>query len=143
MDSKALPDQVRHFDEDRPRVATKSGDDLPREGMATVVIQIVVVACIESRSGARRPAKQSLRSQSRIECVVVENHSRKRRFSELVRHPVGQDVDFECVSIGVVAFQALVIKIERRGQLVCRLISDSSSYLKQVSATRIERRIPT
>lgn len=80
--------------------------------MPAVVIQVVVVARVERSSRARRPAKQCLRPQARIERVVVENRARERRLRELIGDASSQNIDFECDSISVVAFQTLVIEIE-------------------------------
>ena len=91
--SEAAANQVRHLYEDRSRVAAEAGNDLLRERMAAVVVEIVVVAGVKSRARTRRPAKQRLRSQARVEGVVVEDETRERRFAELIRAAQRQDVD--------------------------------------------------
>ena len=141
MVSEASADQVRHFYEDRARVATKAGHDLRGERVTAVVVQIVVVARVESRPRTRGPAKQCLRSQARVERVVVENQTRKGGFRKLVRAARCQDVDVVGDSTRVVAFQSLVVDTERGTQRVCRLISHTAIELKQVATTRIERRV--
>src|SRR3954468_3544126 len=91
--SKPAPDQVRHLDEKRPRVAAEARHELASKRMKTLVVQVVVVPGVKSRSGTRRPAKQCLRSQAGVERVVVEDQTRERRFGELVRAAQRHDVD--------------------------------------------------
>jgi len=57
MDLKTLPNQVRHLDEKRPCVSTKTGEELSRKRVPAVVVQVVVVACIKSGARTRRPAE--------------------------------------------------------------------------------------
>ena len=90
---KPLADQVRHLDEERARVAAEAGDELGRERVRAVVVQIVVVTGVERGARARRPAKQRLRSQPRVQRVVVENQSRESGLCELVCAARRQDVD--------------------------------------------------
>ena len=139
--SKALPNQVRRLDKERACVAAEAGYDLLREWMQTVVVQVVVVSRIECRAGARRPTKQRLRSQSRVERVVVENQSRERGLRELICAAERQDLDVVSHTIGIVASQALRVDAELRAQLVRRLVSNTAVELKQAATTGIERRI--
>ena len=106
--------EVRHLNEDRARVATEAGNDLAREWMAAVVVQIVVVTRVKSRARTRRPAEQRLRSQARIERVVVKDQTRESRFRELVRAAKRQDVDGVRDAISIVATQALRVEAELR-----------------------------
>ena len=105
--SKTTPDQVGHLDEERPRVAPEAGYDFSRERVPAVVVQVVVVTGIESRARARRPAEKRLRSQTRVERVVVENQPRKSGLRELIRAARSQDVDGEGDTVRVVASQPL------------------------------------
>lgn len=77
--------------------------------MAGVVVQVVVVTRVKGSPRARRPAKQRLGAQTRIQRVVIENHARKRGFRELVGRATRQDVDAERRTIRVVARLVLVV----------------------------------
>ena len=138
---KALADQVRRLDKEGACVAAEAGHDLLRERMQAVVVQIVVVTRVESRSGTRRPAKQCLRSQSRIEGVVVKNQSRKGRLRELIRAAERQDVDVKSNSIRVVPAEALRVDTELCAELVGRLVREAAIKLKQTAAPGIEWRL--
>jgi len=109
--------------------------------MQAVVVQVVVVTCVERRAGTRRPTKQRLRSQSRVERVVIENQSRERGLRELIRAAERQDLDVVSDAIRIVASQALRVDAELCAQLVRRLVSDAAIKLKQAAAPWIERRI--
>ena len=109
---ETTPEQVRHLDEERARVPTKAGYELGRERVAAVVVQVIIVAGIESRSRTRRPAKQRLRSQPRVERVVVENQTREGGFRKLIRAAQCKNIDFECDAIRVVTFQSLAVDAE-------------------------------
>ena len=108
--------------------------------MGTLVVQIVVVAGIERSARTRRPAKQRLRAQSRVESIVVENQPREGRFGELVSTAEVQDLDAERDAIRIVAAQPLRVETQRRAQRISRLIGNPSIELKQTAATRIEWR---
>src|SRR5437868_9776590 len=109
--------------------------------MAAVVIQIVVVAGIKRRAGARRPTKQGLRTQTRVQRIVIEDESREAGLRKLICRAQGQNIDRVCNPIRVVAPQSLAVDIELRTQRLRGLISDAGVELKQTSAAGIERRI--
>src|SRR5688572_7988640 len=138
---EAATNQVRCLDKKCPGVAPETGHDLTRKRVPAIVIQVVVVACVESRSGTRRPAKQRLRTQAGVERVVVENQPSESRVRELVRTAQGQDVDGKSDAIGIVATQSLRVDIELRAQLVGRLISNTGVELQQLAGARIEWRV--
>ena len=114
---EAFPNEIRRLDKERARVATEAGDDLGCERMGTGIVQIIVVTGVERGAGTRRPAKQRLRTQSRIQCVVVEDQPRERGFGELIRAPQSHDVDLVRNQTGVVSPQPLMVDTERRAQL--------------------------
>src|SRR5215831_796765 len=58
--AEALAEEVGHFDKEGAAVATETGFQLTRKPIEAVVVQVVVVANVESRSGIRCPAKQKL-----------------------------------------------------------------------------------
>src|SRR5215207_6006799 len=104
---EAASNQVRCLDKKCPRIAPKTRHDLTRKRVPAVVIEVVVVARVESRSRTRRPAKQRLRTQAGVERVVIENQPRESRVRELLGTAQRQDVDGKSDAIGIVATQSL------------------------------------
>src|SRR6185295_7232684 len=94
-------------------VATKTWSDLSGERMCFTVVEIVVVADIKRRAGARRPAGKKLRAQSRAKRVVVDDRPRKRGARELISAAEGKDVNVIRHPFSVSSFQRLLYKVER------------------------------
>ena len=140
MALETLADQVRGLDEERAGVAAEAGDELGCEWVRAVVVQIVVVTRIERCARTRRPAKQRLRSQSRVERVVVEDQPCECRFRELIRAAKCEDVDLISHSTRIVPSQTLRVDTELRAQFIRRLICDAAIELEQTPTTRIQRR---
>ena len=135
--SETASDEIRHLDEDRARVASEARNDLLRERITAVVVQIVVISGVESGAGTRRPAKQRLRAEPRVERVVVEYDARKSRFGELISTAQRQNVDGIRDAVSVVAAQPLRVHAELRTQCVSWLIRKRPAELQQTAATGI------
>ena len=135
--SEPTTDEIRHLDEDRARVAPEARNDLLRERITAVVVQIVVISGVESGAGTRRPAKQRLRAEPRVERVVVEYEARKSRFGELISTAQRQNVDGIRDAVSVVAAQPLRVHAELRAQRVSWLIRKRPAELQQTAATGI------
>lgn len=127
---KALPDQVRHLNEERSAIATEPWNNLLSERMQLAVVYVVVVADIKRSARTRRPTSEKLRARPLTERVVIDNHTSKRSLRKLVCAANVQDINIERHASRVVANETLSLQIERDFQFVGRLIGLTYKLLR-------------
>src|SRR4029077_11478206 len=72
---KAPAKQIRRFDKERPAIAADTRFKLTAEWIESVSINVVVITCVQSGAGTRRPREKKLSSRPGIQSRIVNAHA--------------------------------------------------------------------
>ncbi len=111
---KTFAEQIRCLDKERPPVSAEARLANAGIRIVAVVVQIIVIACVKSRSRTRRPPDDELRANARRNGRVINPQPRKRAPCKLISRAQAKDIIVKSRQSRIVTNQPDFIVIQLR-----------------------------